>query len=69
MRGGLVIGARIVCDAIQCVRAGDDDPSFAFALCDAMYGMRCNAMHCTGFDTMRCTRAGCIHAVQAVPCF
>ena len=45
MRGGLVIGARIVCDAMRC------------AGCDAM---RCaRELRCTGCNAMRCARAGC----------
>ena len=36
MRGGLVVGARIVCDAMRCARAGCDAMR-----CAAMHGMRC----------------------------
>ncbi len=49
MRGGLVIGARIVCDAMRC--AGCDAICCARA---AMHGMRCNAL-----------RAGWLHSCGA----
>ena len=69
MRGGLVVGARIVCDALADARG-----LVAFARCGALYRMQCNTLRCTGCDaradamhgmrivcdTMRYTRAGCI---------
>jgi hypothetical protein len=49
MRGGLVVGARIVCDA-----RADARGLVAFARCAALYRMRCNALRCTGCEAMRC---------------
>ncbi len=70
MRGGLVIGAgvalhgaRIVCDAMRCARAG----CIRAVRCDAR-DAQADALR-TGCDAMRCARAGCIRAVQAAPCF
>jgi hypothetical protein len=70
MRGGLVIGAggamhgaRIVCDAMRCARAG----CIRAVRCDAR-DAQTDALR-TGCDAMRCARAGCIRAVQAAPCF
>jgi hypothetical protein len=70
MRGGLVIGAggalhgaRIVCDAMCCARAG----CIRAVRCDAR-DAQADALR-TGCDAMLCARAGCIRAVQAAPCF
>jgi len=45
MRGGLVVGARIVCDALADARG-----LVAFARCAALYRMQCNTLRCTGCD-------------------
>ena len=72
MRGGLVIGAggalhgaRIVCDAMRCDARDAMQCAARWLRCNALRGpMRCElvAMQCA-------TRAGCIRAVQATPCF
>jgi hypothetical protein len=72
MRGGLVFGARIVCDAMRCARAG-----CIRAVRCAAHGMRCadrcaaswlrcNALRCAArcADCLRCNtlRAGRLHS-------
>jgi hypothetical protein len=55
------------CNALRCT--GCDARTDALrAGCDAM---RCAALHGARIvcDAIRCERAGCIRAVQAVPCF
>ncbi len=65
--GGALHGARIVCDAMRCARAGCIRADclharglVAFARCAALHGMRCAG---------RCA-ASCLHLqARVVPCF
>ena len=68
MRGGLVVGARIVCDAMRCARAG----CIRAVRCDARDAQADalrGSMRCELFAMQCAARAGCIRAVQAAPCF
>ena len=75
MRGGLVIGAggplhgaRIVCDAMRCARAG----CICSVRCDARDAQADalrRSMRCELFAMRYAVRVGGIRAVQAVPCF
>jgi hypothetical protein len=76
MRGGLVVGARIVCDAMRCARAGciravrcAAQDAMRGPMCCELVAMQCAAMHgmrsagrCA--DCLRCNtlRAGWLHS-------
>jgi hypothetical protein len=69
VRGGLVVGARIVCDA-----RADARGLVALARCAALYRMRCNALRYTGCDArcaanwLRCNALRCaaLHGARIV---